>query len=131
MFLHLLFTLALLTMTVVCHPSLYLAEIADDENEDIIDNMMSILQEAEIANKTLTEDEMEKLAQDYSDYCSCHCSVSIINIYNGGGGEGGVCNCNCSPCSGGHADNGGGGGGGCSVSGVLRGALGALTSLFG
>ena len=129
MFLYLLFTLTLLTKTVVCHPSLYLVEIEDDKNEDPIDNMMSILQEAEIANKTLTEEEVEQLAQDYSDYCNCHCTVNIGIVYqkhqrgggeeNGAGGGGGICNCHCNPCSGGHAHNGGGGGGGCSVVGPV------------
>ena len=121
MSLYLLVTLALLTERVVCHPSLFLVEIADDENDDIINNMMSMLQEAEIANKTLTEEEVEQLAQDYSDYCNCQCIVNIGIIYKnqhspvgGGGGSsggGGICNCNCNPCSGGHAHNGGGGGG--------------------
>merc|ERR1712179_223332 len=100
MVLQLIVTLALLTETVVvCHPSLYLTEIAenntgdpidnmmsiqqeaDDKNEDIIDNMMSILQEAEIANKNLTEEEMEQLSRDYSDYCNCQCSVNLGTIF--------------------------------------------------
>ena len=123
MFLHLPFTLALLRMTVevvVCHPSLYLVKLADDKNDGPIDNMLSILQEAEIANKTLTDEEMEQLAQDYSDYCNCQCIVNIGTIYknvHGGGEDYSICACNCNPCSGGHAHNGGGGGGGCSVSG--------------
>ena len=118
MFLHLLFTLAILITTVVCHPSLYLVKLADDKKEGPIDNMLSILQEAEIANKTLTDEEMEQLAQDYSDYCNCQCIVNIGTIYknkHGGGEDYSSCNCNCNPCSGGHAHNGGGGGGGCSV----------------
>ena len=61
MFLHLLFTLALITMTVV-YNSLYLVETAD-KNEDIT---VSILQGAGIANKSLTNgEEKAQMAQDY------------------------------------------------------------------
>ena len=137
-----MFTQLLLASTVVslafCHPSLYLAKLGDTK-DDLIADMEGILEEAEIANRSLTAEEIEQVSRDYSDYCNCNCHVQIGDIShrirkrqtkgvdyleeeNGDYGlldwvMGSLCQCNCNPCSGGDADNGGGGGGGCTVSG--------------
>merc|ERR550517_877393 len=117
MFLHLLFTLTLMRMT-FGHPSLYLVEIAD-KKEGLIDDMVNILQEADVANRSLTEEEIEQVSKDYSDYCNCVCNVSDSGDYGSFGGiskwlatgiakllDNGDCHCICSPCSGGDAHNG-------------------------
>ena len=131
-------TLFLLALTVItlafCHPSLYLAKLGDTK-DDLIADMESILEEAEIANRSLTAEEIEQVSKDYSDYCNCHCNVHIGHINHRirkrqtervdyleeeNGDYASLCQCNCNPCSGGQADNGGGAGGGCTVSGVRK-----------
>ena len=132
----------LLALTVVsmddCHPSLYLVKLGD-KKEDLIDNMASLLEGAEIANRSLTKFEMEQISKDYSDYCNCNCHVHIGDIYpqirrldyidEDNGDYSSLCHCNCNPCSGGDAHNGGGGGGGCTVSGGRK-AGGKLINLI-